>query len=261
MSNTSNSTTYQSGLARLREVDAEAGDKVIASLAGIAPDLGRYIIEFGFGEIYRRPGLSVSQRELATVAMLAALGTATPQLKVHLTAALNVGLTQEELIEVLIQTALYAGFPAALNAIFAAREVFDSYQPPAPPLAPVPVARAFVASMQAGTPAFDLLADEVIWQVPGDAAQVPWAGARHGRDGVASFFAQIAAAGEALHFSPQRWYEGEDEALLRGRIGYRYRNGHVYEGDFVMRFVVVDGLIRQYKIFDDSHGIAQALQA
>ena len=126
-------TTYQAGLARLREVDGNAGEQVIASLADIAPDLGRYIIEFGFGEVYRRPGLTLAQRELATVAMLAAMGNATPQLKVHLHAALNVGLSQQEIIEVLIQSALYAGFPAALNAVFAAREVFASHQASATP--------------------------------------------------------------------------------------------------------------------------------
>ena len=52
------------------------------------------------------------------------MGTATPQLKVHIHGALNVGLTQEQVVEVLMQMALYAGMPAALNGIAAAREVF-----------------------------------------------------------------------------------------------------------------------------------------
>ncbi|SMC28061.1 Uncharacterized conserved protein YurZ, alkylhydroperoxidase/carboxymuconolactone decarboxylase family [Andreprevotia lacus DSM 23236] len=249
---------YQAGLARLREVDAEAGEKVIASLAGIAPDLGRYIIDFGFGEIYRRPGLSLGQRELATVAMLAAMGTATPQLKVHLHAALNVGLSEQEIIEALIQCALYAGFPAALNAVFAARDVFAEHQPPAPPLAPLAVARAFVASLQTGQPALHLLSDDVHWQVPGDRAQVPWAGERHGKAEVTQWLGEVAAAGTPLHLTATRWYEGEDEALLRGRLGYRYRNGREYEGEFVMRFVVQGGLIRAYQIHEDSAAIAAA---
>ncbi|SDY28078.1 4-carboxymuconolactone decarboxylase [Collimonas sp. OK242] len=118
---------YERGLQRLKEVDDIAGEKVIDSLADICPDLGRYVIEFGFGEIYSRPGLSLQQRELATVAALTAMGTAQPQLKVHLAAALNVGLSRQEITETIIQMALYAGFPAALNGMFAAKEVFAEH--------------------------------------------------------------------------------------------------------------------------------------
>jgi 4-carboxymuconolactone decarboxylase len=122
------STRYERGLARLREVDGSAGDKVIESLADISPDLGKYIIEFGFGDIYSRPGLTLQQRELATVAALTAMGTAQPQLKVHIAAALNVGLSRTEIIETMLQMSLYAGFPAALNGVFAAREVFALHE-------------------------------------------------------------------------------------------------------------------------------------
>lgn len=118
------SSRYEAGLARLSEIDGAAGENVIKALADIAPDLGRYVIEFGFGDIYNRPGLSLKSRELATVAALTALGHAQPQLAVHLLAALNVGCTREEIIEVIIQMALYAGFPAALNAMFTAKTVF-----------------------------------------------------------------------------------------------------------------------------------------
>jgi 4-carboxymuconolactone decarboxylase len=69
--------------------------------------------------------LDLRSREIATVAALTALGIATPQLKVHIHGGLNVGLTRQELIEIIIQMAIYAGFPAALNAMFAAREVFQ----------------------------------------------------------------------------------------------------------------------------------------
>ncbi|EGT5709531.1 carboxymuconolactone decarboxylase family protein [Cronobacter dublinensis subsp. dublinensis] len=118
------SSRYDTGLARLAEIDGAAGQKVIKALADIAPDLGRYVIEFGFGDVYSRPGLSLKSRELATVAALTALGHAQPQLAVHLHAALNVGCTREEIIEVIIQMSLYAGFPAALNAMFTAKAVF-----------------------------------------------------------------------------------------------------------------------------------------
>ena len=119
---------YQQGLAKLNEIDGEAGEKVIAALQDIAPDLARYVIEFPFGDIYTRPGLDLKSREIATVAALTALGNAAPQLKVHIHGALNVGWTDTEIVEVIMQMAVYAGFPAALNGMFAAKEVFAERQ-------------------------------------------------------------------------------------------------------------------------------------
>ena len=115
---------YEQGWDKLKEVDGEAGERVIESLKDIAPDLGRYTIEFPFGDVYSRPGLDLKAREIATVAALTALGNAQPQLKVHIHGALNVGCTREEVIEVIIQMAVYAGFPAALNGMLAAKDVF-----------------------------------------------------------------------------------------------------------------------------------------
>ena len=119
-----NNERYARGSQRLAEVDGEAGRHVVDALKDVAPDLARYVIEFGFGDVYSRPGLDLRTRELATVAGLAALGHAQPQLKVHVNGALNVGCTPAEVIEVIIQMALYAGFPAALNAAFTAKQVF-----------------------------------------------------------------------------------------------------------------------------------------
>lgn len=115
---------YEAGLNKLNEIDGEAGRKVIDSLASISPDLARYTIEFPFGDIYQRPGLDLKSRELATVAALTALGNCLPQLNVHINGALNVGCKPEEIVEVIIQMAVYAGFPAALNGMFVAKEVF-----------------------------------------------------------------------------------------------------------------------------------------
>ncbi|SEB17053.1 carboxymuconolactone decarboxylase family protein [Paraburkholderia sartisoli] len=114
---------YDDGLASLREIDGAAGEHVIDSLRDIAPDLGRFVIEFGFGDIYTRPGLDLLSRELASVAVLAATGSATPQLKVHMHGLLNVGGTREQLVEVITQIAVYAGFPRAINAALAAKDV------------------------------------------------------------------------------------------------------------------------------------------
>ncbi|EGW52604.1 hypothetical protein HMPREF1022_00372 [Desulfovibrio sp. 6_1_46AFAA] len=118
------SERYATGLNILRQVDGKGGEVVLESLRDIAPDFARYLIEFPFGDIYARPGLDLKSREIAVVAALTALGNASPQLKVHIAAALHVGCTREEIVEVIMQMAVYAGFPAALNGLFAAREVF-----------------------------------------------------------------------------------------------------------------------------------------
>jgi 4-carboxymuconolactone decarboxylase len=105
-------------------VDGPAGLEVVARLAESFPEFARYLIEFPFGDIYSRPGLGLRERELATVAALCALGHASPQLKVHVHAALHVGCTPAEIVEVVMQMAVYAGFPVALNALSVVREVF-----------------------------------------------------------------------------------------------------------------------------------------
>lgn len=115
---------YERGLEKLREVDGEAGERVMESLKDIAPDLARYLIEFPFGDVYTRPGLDLKSREIAAVAALTALGYAIPQLKVHINGALNVGCSREEIVEIILQMAVYAGFPVALNGILVAKEVF-----------------------------------------------------------------------------------------------------------------------------------------
>lgn len=114
---------YREGWAALTEIDGEAGLRVVASLKDIAPDLGRFVVEFAFGDIYTRPGLDLLSREVATVAALTAMGTATAQLKVHSHGLLNVGGSRELLVETIIHTAAYAGFPAAINGMLAAKEV------------------------------------------------------------------------------------------------------------------------------------------
>ncbi|MGY9524065.1 carboxymuconolactone decarboxylase family protein [Citrobacter freundii] len=122
------SERFITGQKMLQQVDGKGGEAVVESLKDIAPDFARYLLEFPFGDIYARPGLDLRSREIATVAALTAMDNAAPQLKVHIGAALHVGLTQDEIVEVIMQMAVYAGFPAALNGLFAAKEVFSSHR-------------------------------------------------------------------------------------------------------------------------------------
>lgn len=118
-------TRLERGRDRLAEIDGHAGEAVVDSLKDIAPDFATYLLEFPFGDIYSRPGLGLREREIATVAALTAMGNARPQLEVHIEAGLNVGLSQDEIVETIMQMAVYAGFPAALNGLAAAKTVFQ----------------------------------------------------------------------------------------------------------------------------------------
>jgi 4-carboxymuconolactone decarboxylase len=118
------SERYERGLAALQKVDGETGVQVVETIAKSFPDFATYLVEFPFGDIYSRPGLGLRERELVVVGALTAMGTAGPQLRVHIDAALHVGCTPREIVEVVMQMSVYAGFPAALNGLAAVREVF-----------------------------------------------------------------------------------------------------------------------------------------
>jgi 4-carboxymuconolactone decarboxylase len=90
---------------------------VKSGVAEVAPDFARMVIEFAFGDLYSRPALDLKSRELIAIAALAVRGNAGPQLRVHVESAERVGLSKAEVVEALMQVALYAGFPAALNAL------------------------------------------------------------------------------------------------------------------------------------------------
>lgn len=117
-------TRLERGMELLERIDGRGGKEVLRSLEEIAPDLGRYIAEFAFGDIYNRPGLSLEERELITLASLLTAGGCEAQLEVHLRAALHVGILPEKIVEGLMQCVPYTGFPRVLNAVFAARRVF-----------------------------------------------------------------------------------------------------------------------------------------
>lgn len=112
------------GRAVLDAVNGEIGDRVTQALADVSPALGEQVM-LGFGDIYARPQLSPRDRQLVTLGMLTALGGCEAQLEVHVKTSLNVGLTPEEIVEALMHSVAYCGFPRALNATFAAKRVFE----------------------------------------------------------------------------------------------------------------------------------------
>jgi 4-carboxymuconolactone decarboxylase len=94
------------------------------SLRDVLPDIDRFAVDFFCGDIYGRGVLDLRTRELLTVTALASMGTAPAQLRTHINGALNIGWSRPEIVEALLQVILVAGFPAALNGLAAAREVF-----------------------------------------------------------------------------------------------------------------------------------------
>lgn len=111
------------GLRALAEITGESGVAVVHGLRETAPDLADWIIDFSYGDVMARPGLDRRTRQLATIAALTALGNAQPQLKVHMQGALKVGCKPQEIIEVILQMAVFCGFPAAINALSVLKEV------------------------------------------------------------------------------------------------------------------------------------------
>lgn len=124
-STAANPTRRALGQTTLQAITGGSGASVVESLRDIAPDFAGWILDFAYGDVMSRPGLDRRTRQFATVAALTALGTARPQLKVHLHGALNVGCKPAELVEAILQMAVYAGFPSTINGLEVAREVFQ----------------------------------------------------------------------------------------------------------------------------------------
>lgn len=117
-------TRFTQGMEQLKSIDGKGGENVIKSLEDIAPDLGKFIVEFAFGDIYTREGLTTEEREMITLSSLLTAGGCEPQLEVHINGALNVGISPEKVIETFLQCIPYTGFPKVLNAVFAVKKVF-----------------------------------------------------------------------------------------------------------------------------------------
>lgn len=121
------SERYKKGYEFFEKIHGEhAGREIVEAFKKISPEMEQFTMEFGFADIFMREGLDVKTRELCTVAALTALGFAIPQLKAHVGASLKAGATKTEIKEVILQMLVYAGFPAAINAMLAAKEVFDN---------------------------------------------------------------------------------------------------------------------------------------
>ena len=114
---------YEKGKEVIESIQERSLEEIFEAIDDIAPDMARFVVEFPYSEIYTREEVDLKTRELCTVAALTVLGTI-PQLKDHINAALNVGNSPTEVVEIIMQMSAYAGFPKAINGIVAAKEVF-----------------------------------------------------------------------------------------------------------------------------------------
>ncbi|WP_427113352.1 carboxymuconolactone decarboxylase family protein [Megasphaera sueciensis] len=118
-------TRFTKGSEQLEKIDGAGGEAIIKSLEDISPDLGKFIVEFAFGDIYTRPLLNLQERELITITSLLTAGGCEPQLEVHINASLHVGISPQKIIETFLQCIPYTGFPRVLNAVFIAKKIFQ----------------------------------------------------------------------------------------------------------------------------------------
>jgi len=119
-----NSERFIRGKDKLAEVCGQPGEKAIESIKSIAPAVDKYIVEFGFGDIYSRDGLSLQEREMITITSLLTQGSCDAQLEFHINAALNTGIPAEKILEIFIHCIPYTGFPRVRNAVTVAKKVF-----------------------------------------------------------------------------------------------------------------------------------------
>ena len=118
-------TRYDRGAEIIQDLYGDFGGAFFEDLEDIAPDFGRFILEFSYGDVFSRPGLDMRTREIVIISALTTLGIAERQLKAHILGALKVGASWEEIVEAIMQVAVYAGFPAGFNSLMVAKNVFE----------------------------------------------------------------------------------------------------------------------------------------
>lgn len=113
------------GIEILEQLRPGGAKNVQKGYQDIAPDMADNILGYIFGDLYGRPGFDLKTKQMITITALAVLGYAKPQLAYHIENGLHVGLSRDDIVNILIHISGYAGFPAALTGLSTAREVFD----------------------------------------------------------------------------------------------------------------------------------------
>jgi 4-carboxymuconolactone decarboxylase len=112
------------GRAAIAALHGAVGLGYVDRLAQVSPEMADLLLAYPYGSVYARPGLGLRDRQIATIAALATLGGAEHELSIHVRSALRVGLTRAEIVEIVLQMTVYAGFPRALAALHAVAAAF-----------------------------------------------------------------------------------------------------------------------------------------
>ena len=120
----SDSHIRQRGAQKIHDILGQSAQDVEKTLGDISPALATYVLEVVYGQIYQSPVLDNKTRQIITVAALATMGTASPQLRTHIGGAMRCGVTREQLVELMLQLVPYVGLAAAINGLSVCREVF-----------------------------------------------------------------------------------------------------------------------------------------
>lgn len=114
---------YETGTKYLALLDENQEQVIKDAYENFSPELMNFIIEYGYGDVYSRESLDKRYRQIASIAALTTLGDAQPQLKFHIKAGIHIGLTVDEVKEIMLLMSVYAGFPAAINGTNCLKEV------------------------------------------------------------------------------------------------------------------------------------------
>ncbi|WJH35044.1 carboxymuconolactone decarboxylase family protein [Paenibacillus sp. CC-CFT747] len=119
---------FETGLKTVEAIGGTKGYEAVQAVLRDMPELGRYVVEFGFGGIYARSGLDLKQREIASISSLISQGDSADQLRFHFHAALHVGLTREEVVEVILHCLPHVGIPKVMNAMRVFQTIADGQE-------------------------------------------------------------------------------------------------------------------------------------
>lgn len=230
------------------------------ALAPIAPVLGAQA-KYMLGAILQRPALDLRTRQIATICILAALGSCEPQLSFHIGGALRVGVAPAEVIEALTQIGVYAGLPRAINAVSVARRVFTEEGVSEGLAAPRAVVIAFLDSRSRGDlrTALSLLDEDVVWSVSGQREVVPWTGIWSGREAVSAFMAVVTDEVELESLVLEEPLAVGELVYVAGSFAERYPcRATAHSGDLIMQFRVRDRNIVHCRVHLDSLALAKA---
>lgn len=238
---------HQQGLAKLQQIAGERASYPLDDWNRVAPDMQHYIVDFIAGDILSRPGLDSKTRQLVTVAMLCALGHAPDEFKMHLGGALRLGWTQQQLVEVLLQAAVFSGFPSSLNALKWAIEVFDQN----PSAVAASAASVLIEKCQAADAAMDadafvaLLTPDVVFRM---GSQPELKGRASVREAVAALFGKLRAI---QHRTIYIWEDGPN-ACLRAEVNFGRKDGREFVLPYANSLTIApEGLISDYRIHID----------